>query len=273
MKLKKWLKKITAAVICFLMVFTLPLKSRSQSENAASSDPIEYVVEDLQGNVQVLEDGAKDWEAAVEGQVLESCDEIKTGDGSEATLMMQSETSVHVSPDSDMKVDEIEANPQGGFFSYLIVFAGDVLADVKKHLDESHSTFEVESSGVVCGVRGTAFEVTAQNGTAQVATHEGSVSVGNGTETHIVDAGNLSEFHGGKFAMQRRLDRNEIQRFQKWREFRQVVLKKRLQRLEDIRNHRRSVWVRRHPHSQKVLLKREQRKKRQLKRLEHREDR
>lgn len=266
------LKVVLAAAIVCLTVWSAPLRGFSQTDkgSTAAPAPVEYDVEDIQGSVQVLEDGAKDWETAQEGQVLESGDEIKVGDNSQATLMMQSETSVHLNAGTDLKVDQIEANATGGFLSHLELFAGNVLADVKKHLDESHSTFEIESEGVVCGVRGTAFNVSSQDNTAQVSTYEGAVAVGNGTESHMVEAGNFSEFHGGKFHLQRRLDRGELERFQKWRSFRQVVLKKRLQRLEDVRLHRRGAWVRRHPHLRKALLRREQRRRR---RLERRDDR
>lgn len=260
----------TTAILCFA-TWNLPLKAYSQTDNSGVStvNPVEYVLEDIQGNVQVLEGGAKDWETGVEGQVLESGDEVKTGYNSQATLMMESDTSAHLSANTDMKVDQIVANDTGGFFSRLQVFAGNLLADVKKHLEESHSTFEVEANGVVCGVRGTAFDVTSHEGTAQVATYEGSVGVGNGTESHVVDAGNFSEFQKGKFRLQRRLDRREFQRFEKWRAFRKIVWKKRLQRLQDIRNHRRAAWVRNHPHLRKAILKNEQRKKkRPMKRWE-----
>lgn len=246
-----------------VMAISIPLTgvSRADDATATAPEPVEYLVEDIQGNVRVLEEGAKNWEPAEEGQVVEPGDEIKVGDKSEATLMLQGDTSVHLNAQADMKVEQIEANPTGGFLSRLQVLAGNILADVKKRLEESHSTFEVESNGVVCGVRGTAFEVTAQDDTAQVATYEGKVAVGNGPETHMVEAGNMSSFRRGQFQLQRRLDREDIQRFQKWRAFRQVILKKRFQRLDDIRNHRRAAWVRKHPHPRRTLLRREFRKR------------
>ena len=241
------------------LVFNPP---RVFSQTASAEDPVEYVIEDIQGKVQVLEDGSKDWETAQEGQVVESGDEVKVGYNSEATLTMQSETSVHLAADTDLKVEQIQPNETTGFLSRLQVVAGSILADVKKHLDESHSSFEVESNGVVCGVRGTAFEVTAkEGGTAQVATHEGAVAVGNGVESHMVEAGQYSEFQQGKFRLRRQLAREEIQRFQKWRAFRQQVWRKRLQRLEDIRNHKRRAWMRRHPHARKAMLRREERRR------------
>ncbi|HTC21489.1 MAG TPA: FecR family protein [bacterium] len=227
----------------------------ADDQTSAGGEPVEYVLEDIQGTVQVLEDGAKNWEAAQEGQVLETGDEIKVGDSSEATLTLQSETTVHLSAGTDMKVEQIEANQTNGFLSHLQVLAGSLLADVKKHLEESQSSFEIESNGVVCGVRGTAFEVNAVGDTAEVSTHEGSVEVGNGTESHMVAAGNFSSFQRGRFLMQRRLDRSEMDRFQKWRAFRQVVWKKRLQRLADIRAHRRAPWKRHHPHLKRAAIR------------------
>lgn len=210
-------------------------------------EPTEYVIEDIQGtNVQVLEAGSKVWDKAEEGQEVESGDEVKVGDGSEATLTLQSETTVHLAVGTDIKVDQIQPNETQGFVSRLALLAGNVLADVKKHLDESHSTFEIESNGIVCGVRGTAFEVNAQGGDAQVSTHEGLVDVENGSETHAVAAGNVSSFERGKFRAQRPLLAFEKARFQKWRAFRQRVWKKRALRIMQIRNHQRQAWKRRH---------------------------
>lgn len=256
-----------ALAIGLSFLFIFPTNGMSQANGTASAtpEPVEYIIEDIQGSIQVLEAGAKDWEAAEEGQVVESGDEVKVGEKSEATLMMQSETSVQLGAGTDMKVDQIQANDTGGFVSHLEVLAGNILADVKKHLEESHSTFEVESSGVVCGVRGTAFEVTTENGTTQVSTHEGSVAVGNGSESHLVDAGNFSEFQKGKFRLLRKLDRRETERFQKWREFRKLILKKRLQRQEDIRNHKRAAWVRKHARVERAILRHKiQKRKRRL---------
>jgi hypothetical protein len=263
MKQKLFLKICSIALMGFFLTLYGPFKAISQTDDqTASAARVEYVVEDIQGTVQVLEDGTKDWETAQEGQVVETGDEIKVGDNSEATLTMQSDTSVHLSADTDIKVEQIETNQTNGFLSRLQVFAGSLLADVKKHLGDSHSTFEIESNGVVCGVRGTAFEVTATGDTADVATHEGSVAVGNGTESHMVEAGNFSSFQRGHFIGQRRLNRSEIDRFQKWRAYREIVRKKRLNRLADIRAHRRTPWKRHHPHLRRAFNRRRVQEKR-----------
>lgn len=260
----KWFFLVEAAFF-FILVGAPRAHSQTPADSGAPQ-PVEYVIEDIQGsNVQVLEEGQSQWEPAQEGQVLESGDEIRTGAGSQANLMLQAETSIHLNEQTDMKVDQISANTDGGFLSHLKILAGMVLADVKKNLQDSHSSFEVESNGVICGVRGTAFEVNAQaDGTAQVLTHEGKVEVSNGGESHMVAAGNFSSFYRGRLRSQRLLDRMETQRFQRWRAFRQVLYKKHFQRLSDIRMHRRQLWHRRHPHSKQRERRREEEKVRRI---------
>jgi hypothetical protein len=212
-----------------------------------ASDPVQYVIEDIQGsNVQVMEDGTKVWDKAEEGQVLEKGDEIKVGDGSEATLALRSETTIQLAAGTDLQVQEIKSNESQGFLSRLTLLAGSVLADVKKHLNESSSSFEIESNGVVCGVRGTAFEMNTNGEEAQVSTHEGQVEVAGGGESHPVSAGQISSFRKGRFLALRALREGERSRFQKWRQFRQSVWKKRTIRIMQIKNHQRKVWKRRH---------------------------
>lgn len=238
-----------------LLFFLAGIKKASLASDEAQA-ATEYLIEDIQGtNVQVLEEGQSKWEPAEEGQVLESGDEIKTGAGCEATLMLQSETSVRLSEKSALKVERIEANEAGGFLSRLKMSVGHLLADVKKNLQNSRSVFEIESNGVVCGVRGTAFEMTSEGDDVQTATHEGEVEVAGLGQPQRVKAGDFSLFKARKFHLLRRLDRMETQRFQKWRAVRQLVLQKRMKRIEAIRTHKRKAWIRRHPRLQNPALR------------------
>ncbi len=240
-----------------LAFFVFPLIGFSQIDGSSAPEPIEYVLENIQGlNVQVLEDGSKDWEAAEEGQVLETGDEIKVGDGCDATLSMQSDTQIHLSAGSDLKVEQIQANETGGFLSRLKLLAGVILSDVKKNLQDSHSSFEIEANGVVCGVRGTAFEMNAQGANVQTTTYEGKVEALSGGESHMVTAGNVSAFRVGRFQMQRRVDRAETQRFMKWRNFREKIRQIHRQRLLEIRSGRRHAWKRRHAHRRVIERRR-----------------
>jgi hypothetical protein len=245
--MKRVKNEILYFLLCFL-IFSIPIGGECQAADPgnAAPEPVQYVLEDIQGSgVQVLETGADQWAPGQEGEVLESGDELKTGPDSQATLMLQSDTSVQVSPNSDVKIDQIADNRQGGFFSKIKITAGRLLADVKKHLDESQSTFEVEANGVVCGVRGTAFEVNAQGDDVQTLTHEGTVDVKSGDRDNLVQAGNAYSFRRGRFIGQRLLDQDEVGRFGRWRATRAQVFEKHRLRLENIRKGLRKSWVRR----------------------------
>ncbi len=238
-------KSLSFFILGFLLInFSLV---HAQTSSDSVSDPVEYAVEDIQGgNVQVLESNSQTWDPAQEGQILESGDEIRTGDNSQATLTLQSDTQVHLSANSDLKVGQIAPNSTNGFLSHLVVLAGVILSDVKKNLLESHSSFEIEANGVVCAVRGTAFEVSNVNGNVQTATHEGKVEMASGGESHFVTEGSAASFSGGKYQGIRQLRANEIGRFQRWRSMRMRIRNKRMQRMRDIRMGRRQAWARRH---------------------------
>jgi ferric-dicitrate binding protein FerR (iron transport regulator) len=244
--LKIWMALGAVMVVSAFVYYPSPVFSQT----AAEVQPVEYVIEDIQGpDVQVLEEGSKTWVAAQEGQVVESGDQVKTGNNSQATLTLESDTTVHLDPNSTVKVDQIAPNETGGFLSRLEMIAGNLLADVKKNLQDSHSTFEINANGVVCGVRGTAFEVGWDGNDLRTATHEGKVEVLDKDHvSHFVEAGNASTFNKGHFRLQRRLEPREMARFQQWRQFRKNVFQKRLQRLQAIREHRRPIWQRHTPH-------------------------
>ncbi|HTA76049.1 MAG TPA: FecR family protein [bacterium] len=247
-------------LIVWLILGLVPLCAQT---NPVPADPVEYVVEDIKGgNVQVLEENSKTWDNAQEGQTLESGDEIRVGDNSEATLTMQSDTQVHLSADSDLKVGQIEPNETNGFLSHLVILAGTILSDVKKNLLESHSSFEVEANGVVCGVRGTAFEVSNVNGEVQTVTHEGKVEAVSGGESHYITAGSASAFRNGRYQGIRQIRPEELNRFKQWRSVRARIRAKRLQRVRAIRMGRRQAWVRRHsPSKQRAKRKEEIRRR------------
>ena len=223
---------VVVGMFSFLLL-AVPLRSIGETSPSQAAEPAEYIVEDLQGTqTQVLKQGKTQWEQAQEGQVVAAGDEVKVGEKSELTLMLRSETAVRLNENSDLKVGQIETNKTGGLLSRLTVLAGKILSDVKKNLQESHSAFEVESNGVVCGVRGTAFEVESKGDDAQVLTHEGDVSVKDKDKVQDVTAGNVFSFKKGKFTGKRTLTSNEIASFKKWRQHREQIFKKREVRLD-----------------------------------------
>jgi ferric-dicitrate binding protein FerR (iron transport regulator) len=245
---------LSAALTLLVLGTTQTLRGGEPTPGTAA--PMEYVLEDLQGNVQVREGGTSTWTRAEEGQVLEAGDQVRTGDGSQAALSLAGETNLQLGPKGDLTVEEIANNGQGGFVSRLKLLTGRFLADVKKNIAANRSTFEVEANGVVCGVRGTVFEIMADPDHFDLSVHEGGVQVQEGKNPRLVKSGQAASYRLGRFLLLRKLGRHEGARFQEWRKFRRTVLLKRTQRLEDVRKNIRKPWKRRHPRSKKAVLQR-----------------
>ncbi len=199
-------------------------------------EPLEYVLEDLKGTVLIRESGENRAEPAAEEETVKEGDEVITKAGSEASLTLDENTLFHLPENSDVKVDQLQPNLSNGFISRLQLLGGRVLSEVEK-LGDSHSTFEVESGGVVCGVRGTAFEVFNQDGAVHTLTYHGEVEMHKGNLVQAVVAGHHSAFllKKGTFQPPRPLRPAEQQHYQNWLRKKAIVQKKQAHRLAVLR--------------------------------------
>jgi len=109
----------------------------------------------VEGEVYLVHDGDK--KKADPPQKVEADDQILTGKDSKAFLQFESGGTIEVGPNSDMKVRELNISSNSFTARFLMAF-GKMKTTIHK-LTESKSTFEIESGGVVAGVRGTVFEV------------------------------------------------------------------------------------------------------------------
>src|SRR5579859_169427 len=157
----------------------------------AAAPAVEYEMEDLKGKVSVIPAGSTQAEPAEEEETIEEGDEVVTGNASQASLALNELTMVHLSENSHLKVSGLSANDSNGFVTRLKLLTGRVLAEVQS-LTESKSSFEVESGGVVCGVRGTAFEMQKQGEVVHTSTFHGAVEVQHHAQTQLVQAGEHS---------------------------------------------------------------------------------
>ncbi len=202
----------------------------------ASASPA-WVLEDISGTVMIQSVGEATPDPAVEEQTLQAGDEIITQAGAEATLTLDETTMFHIPENSDVKVDQLERNDTGGFLSRLGLAAGKVLCEVEK-LSESNSTFEVESGGVVCGVRGTCFEVDKNDSDLQASTYEDVVEVQKDNDTQTVGAGEHGgySFSQGAFQPKRPLTLDEKAAYENWKSQAALVRAKAHARLELLRS-------------------------------------
>jgi hypothetical protein len=128
-------------------------------------------------------------------------------------------------------VDALSRKGSKGFLSRLKLSFGKVLSQVEK-LASSHSSFEVEAGGVVCGVRGTAFEVSADGDQVTDSTFEGKVEMRKGGRSQMVPVDRHSEFAGDKgvFLAQRLVNDREKARYDNWRRFEELAVQRQAER-------------------------------------------
>lgn len=219
-------------VLCLLV----PALGAAAPTEASSHLPIQYILDHIQGKVQVLSKGTTAAEDAQEDQVVLAGDTIVTGPGAEVSLVLNSMTMVQVSENSRVTVDALSRKGSKGFLSRLKLVFGKVLSQVEK-LASSHSTFEVEAGGVVCGVRGTAFEVSTEGSSIQDSTFEGKVEMRKGGRTQMVPVDRHSEFAGdrGEFLAQRLVNDREKARYENWRKFEELAIRRQAEREKAVR--------------------------------------
>ncbi len=189
------------------------------SAGAEEEAPLQYTVEEITGMVFVVPSGGGASQPLTEGSPVLAGDEIQTDEGGSVVLFLNEETTLRVESASRLVVERLEPNQEGGFLNRLKLLAGRVISEVE-NLGKSQSTFEVESGGVVCGVRGTSFEVELIGDEVNASTYEGEIEVKSGESVERVRAGYRFGFMNKRALMKRKLDRSERERFMKWKEHR-----------------------------------------------------
>jgi hypothetical protein len=234
------MKKVVFLLFLFLCFNSFSCSQKESSESipsAIANGPLEYVLEDLSGTVLIQSSGDALPEPAEEEQTVQAGDEIITQAGSEASLSLNETTMFHLSENSDVKVDQLARNDTQGFTSRLALTAGKVLCEVEK-LSQSHSIFEVNSGGVVCGVRGTSFEVEKQDSDIQTSTFNGSVAVEKDGTSQTVEANEHGDYSLGQGAFQtkRDLTLDEKNYYENWKTRLAFIREKTHKRLEYLRS-------------------------------------
>jgi hypothetical protein len=209
------------------LLFSFPTAGRCDLEPSLQDILTVYFITDIQGagQVQVRKEGDSEWKQGKLGARLEEGDRILVGDETQVVLSLRKETLLHLDENSELTVENLEENDKKGFLSRLKLWTGDLLSDVKKDLEDSGSSFEVESGGVVCGVRGTVFEVSSHGGTVQTAVHEGVVHVQGGKFSQDCRSGQTCQTSHGKFQRMQKSAPGCAQRYEAWKKVRQGLRK------------------------------------------------
>lgn len=229
------MRKTYLTISVFALVLAgIPLGARG--DNTSYEFPIGYTLDQITGTVLVLPKGAAKPEKAEEDQTVQVGDEIITQANSQVSLTLDENTMLQVSADSYLVVGDLSRKNQTSFVSRLKLAAGRVLSQVEK-LGSSHSVFEIEAGGVVCGVRGTAFEVAKQGESVQTNTFEGTVEMSKDQMSQKVTAGKHSEFalDQGLFTIQRVVSAREEARYENWKKYRDLMAQRERERKDALK--------------------------------------
>lgn len=215
-----------------IFFFVLPLAGLALSSNFAWADgstpqnisdqlPIGYVLDQIQGTALILPPGGAKPVIAEADVTVQPGDEIITKPDSEVSLAFNDSAMVRISGGSEVKVEELDRPDKNSFVSRLKLITGLVLSQVAK-LGQGRSSFEVETGGVVCGVRGTVFEVQKDKNLVQSNTYEGVVEMKNKDgSAQKVPADRHSAFDTDQqlFLIQSVLTKKEQERYRDWQKY------------------------------------------------------
>lgn len=133
-------------------------------------------------------------------------DVISASKESRAKVVMVDKNEINISPDTKIKIEKYEFNPNQNKKDVLLnVIYGKVRSKVEQKYDGRTSKFQIKTPSAVAGVRGTDFITgySASTGASQVVTFEGKVQFGSpGPGGQILNAvevspGQMAEFSKG----------------------------------------------------------------------------
>src|SRR5665213_267029 len=252
------------------IVTITPTTVNTPQPTATATPSLEYSIEDIKGTGLILLVETTVPETAAEGESVQVGDELITKDNSEMTLALNDNTMVHIEANTQVMVADLAPNSSQGFTSRIKLILGNILSEVEK-LNESKSSFEIEAGGVVCGVRGTAFEVQKQGDNVSTSTFHGNVEMEKDGHKQSVPAFEHSTFSlkNACFSAQRDLKPSEIKRYHAWVKTKSLIQRKRAVRIngggmpqnhptqktqthraENVRNHHPAAKLRAQQHNQ-----------------------
>ena len=168
----------------------------SQGVALEAGDPQSARVQELSGLVDVQEEGGE-WKAAQTGQTVQVGQRLRTGALSSVTLSFYDGSMTRLGPDSEMSVDQLDAERSGPRVIVLAQQLGESQHDVTPSSDPA-SRYEVHTPSGVGEAKGTSFRVfVTVTLLVLFEVDEGAVAVTNLNTTVIVVAGQATVINSG----------------------------------------------------------------------------
>jgi hypothetical protein len=178
-----------SALSCLLPFFPSSL--------AAQSQPNQGVFTSVSGEVSVTH--ARKSATALKDSTITEGDDVLTGKNSTATLRFFDGSELSVKPETKFTIGKLQKGAGEDKILQFKLAIGKLFATVKK-LASSKSSFEIEAGGVVCGVRGTEYEVDfdPDKDKVDIFVTDGNVWAKSGGETFQYGPGGEGHFTDGK---------------------------------------------------------------------------
>ncbi len=176
-------KKLLSILVLTILV-TLTLVGCSEGSPCPSTLTILSITE---GDVSVMKEGTDDWTEVEIGMELEVGDAIKTGDDSGAEITFFDGSTMELEAGTEIEIISLDLACDTGVTTITLEQTiGTTISRVTKLLDPA-SSYEVETSTGVAGVRGSILIVTVGgNGTTLITNEEGNIyAIGQGVELQI----------------------------------------------------------------------------------------
>jgi len=167
------LKKILSFIIVSAMIFIFHNSLCAEEEIMAGS------FTSLKGEVTIQHAEAEDWEEAEIDMPVFPGEKIKTGEKSEAELMLDDGSMLRIEEKTTIEIiaSEIDNNNSGKKKNFLMKLGiGKILNNFKK-AEGSGSKYGITTGSAVIGVRGTEFSVECIDEKTDVEVYEGEVEV------------------------------------------------------------------------------------------------
>ena len=187
------------AVFTCLIVFSLvagltglrwlnqPQLNRPQGVALEAPDPQSAMLEDLRGLVEV-QDSSGSWKVAQVGETVKVGQRIRTGTLSSVALGFYDGSQMSLGPNSEVSVDQLDAQKSGPRVVVLTQQVGESQHDVAQSSDPA-SRYEVHTPSGVGTAKGTSFSVIVTVVRVLFEVDEGAVAVTNLDVTVVVVAG------------------------------------------------------------------------------------
>jgi hypothetical protein len=148
------------------------------------------ILDSINGTVSLTGPGTQPARLAHKGEEITEGEKVHTGPGASATLLFFDGSRMVLRSNTALYISQVKSLPNQDKILRFKLALGNLLAKVTK-LASSHSSFEIDAGGVVCGVRGTQYSMDFDPASEKLnlRVSEGSVYAQfHGTQT-ILNAG------------------------------------------------------------------------------------